>query len=223
MADDLSRMPPWPRFLRAALRVAMRLVFRPRVVGTAPSLGPYLIVANHRSWLDGFMLLSELPAEPRLYFFADWNATAGSWWKRLIIGSLGAFVLVDRRAAFDRSAVADTLKLLGQGGVLVFFPEGLPAHDEERVDPFRRGVGFLALRAKVPVVPIWMRGTGELYLGREVLAKIGVPVSVPDLEPNKENTERVAAWLREEVLKLGDPWVEPQVAKKRLRWLTHLF
>lgn len=216
-------MPPWPRFLRAALRVAMRIVFRPRVVGAAPARGPYLIVANHRSWLDGFMLLSELPAEPRLYFFADKNATAGSWWKRLIIGSLGAFVLVDRRVFFDRSSVTDALKLLREGGILVFFPEGLPAHDEERVDPFRRGVGYLALRARVPVVPVWMRGTGELYLGREVVAKVGAPLTVPDLEPTKENTERVARLLREEVLKLGEPWVEPRVAKKRLRWLTHLF
>jgi 1-acyl-sn-glycerol-3-phosphate acyltransferase len=220
---DRHRMPAWPRFLRAALRGAMRVVFRPRVSGATPSRGPYLIVANHRSWLDGFMLLSELPPEPRLYFFADYNATAGSWWKRLVIGSLGAFVLVDRRAAFDRSAMTDAIRVLREGGVLVYFPEGLPAHDEERVDPFRRGIGYLALLARVPIVPIWMRGTGELYWGREVLAKIGDPVSVPDLETTKENTERVARLLRDEVLKLGEPWVEPQVARKRLRWLTHLF
>ena len=216
-------MPPWPRFLRAALRVAMRIVFRPRVVGIPPRRGPYLIVANHRSWLDGFMLLSELPAEPRLYFFADYNATAGSWWKRLVIGSLGAFVLVDRRRMFDRSAVTDAVRLLREDGVLVYFPEGMPAHDEERVDPFRRGVGYLALQARVPVVPVWMRGTAELYLGREVTAKVGAPVNVPELEPTKENTERVARLLRDEVLKLAEPWVEPGVAHKRLRWLTHLF
>ena len=201
----------------------MRLVFRPRVVGSPPRRGPYLIVANHRSWLDGFMLLSELPSEPRLYFFADYNATAGAWWKRLVIGSLGAFVLVDRRRAFDRSALTDATRLLAQGGVLVFFPEGLPAHDEERVDPFRRGIGYLALQARVPIVPVWMRGTGELFLGREVLAKVGAPVAVPDLPATKENTERVASFLRDEVLKLAEPWVEPRVAHKRLRWLTHLF
>jgi 1-acyl-sn-glycerol-3-phosphate acyltransferase len=216
-------MPAWPRFLRAALRVAMRIVFRPRVVGTTPPRGPYVIVANHRSWLDGFMLLSELPPEPRLYFFADYNATAGSWWKRLVIGSLGAFVLVDRRRAFDRSALADASRLLREGGVLVYFPEGMPAHDEERVDPFRRGIGYLALQARVPIVPVWMRGTGELYLGREVTAKIGAPLDAPELEPTKENTERVSRQLRDEVLKLAEPWVEPHVAHKRLRWLTHLF
>jgi 1-acyl-sn-glycerol-3-phosphate acyltransferase len=107
--------------------------------------------------------------------------------------------------------------------VLVYFPEGMPAHDEERVDPFRRGVGYLALQARVPVVPVWMRGTAELYLGREVTAKVGTPVNVPELEPTKENTERVARLLRDEVLKLAEPWVEPGVAHKRLRWLTHLF
>jgi 1-acyl-sn-glycerol-3-phosphate acyltransferase len=201
----------------------MRVVFRPNVIGATPARGPYIVVANHRSWLDGFMLLSELPPEPRLYFFADYNATAGSWWKRLVIGSLGAFVLVDRRRAFDRSAVADAVRLLREGGVLVYFPEGLPAHDEERVDPFRRGIGYLALSARVPIVPVWMRGTGELYLGREVTAKVGAPVAAPELEPTKENTERVARWLRDEVLKLAEPWVEPRVAHKRLRWLTHLF
>lgn len=216
-------MPLWPRFLRAALRLAMRLVFRPRVVGATPRRGPYLIVANHRSWLDGFMLLSELPPEPRLYFFADYNATAGSWWKRLIIGSLGAFVLVDRRHAFDRRALADAARLLGEGGVLVYFPEGLPSHDEGRVDPFRRGIGYLALQARVPVVPVWMRGTAELYLGREVTAKVGTAVDVPALVPTRENTTRVAGLLRDEVLKLAEPWVEPRVRRKRLRWLTHLF
>ena len=68
-----------------------------------------------------------------------------------------------------------------------------------------------------------MRGTGELYLGRAVLAKVGAPISVPDLEPNKENTELVARLLRDEVLKLAEPWIEPIVTRKRLRWLTHLF
>lgn len=218
-----ARMSPWPRVARRLLRIVLRLVFRPRLVGAPPRDGGYLLVANHRSWLDGFFLLAEFPPEPRLHFFADLHGATARWWQKPILDLYGGFVYVDRRAAMDRSAIDDALGILRDGGVLMFYPEGLPQHDEEKVDRFRRGVGFLALHAGVPVLPVFIRGTAELYLGRPIEARVGDLVHLPELPATRENTERVAATLRDAVLALAVPWDEPAGARKRMRWLTHLF
>src|SRR4051812_16427155 len=51
---------------------AVRLAFRLRVEGAEhlPS-GPFLLVATHRSWVDGYALAAALPLQARVAFLAD--------------------------------------------------------------------------------------------------------------------------------------------------------
>lgn len=216
-------MPAWPRFARGFVRVAFSLLFEPRIEGVPPAQGPYILVSNHQGWADGFLLIGFFPAEPRLHFFADEQGTTGTWWKALVVKSLGGFVRVDRTVALDRSAVEVALRYLADGAVLVVFAEGRVSRAEADLARFERGVAYLALKAKVPVLPVWLRGTAELYRGRELVARIGTLRQPPDVSPTREATTAFAEVLYEDVRSLAEPWHEPAGVRKRWRWLTDIF
>ncbi len=218
-----TRAPWWPRLARAFVRVVFQVVFRIRLEGTPPAAGPYLLVANHQGWADAFLLLALLPVEPRLYFIADRAATMTAWWKRSLLRSLGVVVAVDRQARSDRASIEHSLGLLREGAVLGIFPEGRVTHAEAQLAPFHRGVGYLALKARVLVVPVWLTGTAELYLGRELRARIGPPRLPTAVDATREATESLAAQLHDDLAALARPWVEPVGVAKRARWLTNLF
>ncbi len=211
----------WPRLAIAILRRLFRLLFRLRLEGQPPAVGPYMLVANHQGWADPFVLLALLPTEPRLYFIADRKETMTAWWKRLVLRSLGVVVAVDRENRSDRGAIEASLGVLRTGAVLGLFPEGRVSRAEGQLGPFRRGVGYLALKSGVPVVPVCLRGTAELYLGRELVARVGSARITGREVPNHEATERLAAQLHDDLAALAEPWSEP-VGVKRWRWLTDI-
>ena len=212
----------WPRLAIGIVRRLFGRLFRLRVEGTVPTEGPYLLIANHQGWCDAFVLLALLPTAPRVYFIADRTATLTLWWKRVVLRSLGVVVAVDRHGGSERGAIEASLRILESGAVLGLFPEGKVSHAEAQLAPFRRGVGYLALKSGVPVVPVWLRGTSELYLGRELVVRVGAARIPPAEPPTHEATERLAAQLRDDVAALGEPWSEPVGVTKHWRWLTNI-
>lgn len=42
----------------------------------------------------------------------------------------------------------------------MLFPEGRVSHRENALAPFHRGVGYLALKARVPVLPVYLSRHG---------------------------------------------------------------
>lgn len=235
----------WYRVARRVVRSALGLLFRVRLVGEPPS-GPYLLIANHQGWSDPFLVLAMLPTRPRIYFIGDRRATMTVWWKRAILASLGVVVPVSRDSSLERAAMLTALRLLREGSVVAIFPEGRVSRTEADVcpeclrlgrtlerggragehhralAPFERGVGYLALKAQVPVVPVWVSGTGELYLGRELSVVVGEPVPAAAETPTKEATRAVADRLRAALLSTAVPWTGATDGPRRWRWLTHV-
>lgn len=205
---------------RRLVRCLFRVLFRMRLEGEPPSSGPYLLVANHQGWADAFLLLALLPAAPRVYFIGDRKAVTHVWWKRFVLRHLGVVVPVNRDGRSERGAIESVLGLLEQGAVVGIFAEGRVSHAEAQLAPFQRGVGYLAIKAVVPVVPVWLRGTAELYLGRELVARVGAPCVAPAGEPTKQATAAFAAELHDRLAKLSSPWTESPGIHKRWRWLT---
>lgn len=125
-----------------------------------PQDRPYLIAANHLSHLDAPCLLLALKdhaaglslAVPRGY------AQQPGLRNRLIRALLNA-VPVDRREGFAES-LGRMRQALDRRRPLLVFPEGSRAAGG-RLQPFKPGVGLLALELGVPVVPAHIRGTYE--------------------------------------------------------------
>jgi 1-acyl-sn-glycerol-3-phosphate acyltransferase len=122
-----------------------------------PPSGPALLIANHTCCIDhmllqacthralGFMIAKELYDRPLFRPFCR------------LIGCIP--VLRDGR---DLQATRAALRALGEGRVVPVFPEGRITPRSGRVlGEGRPGVAFLALQARVPVIPAYIRGTPE--------------------------------------------------------------
>src|SRR5256886_13594442 len=51
----------------------LHALFRITVEGREriPTVGAYVLIANHLNWLDSFAVLATFPAEPRVHFLGD--------------------------------------------------------------------------------------------------------------------------------------------------------
>ncbi|MEO5338833.1 MAG: AMP-binding protein, partial [Magnetospirillum sp. WYHS-4] len=114
-----------------------------------------MVVANHASYLDAFLLTLALPGP--LVFVAK-AELAGAWLLRRPLERMGV-VFVDRldraRGAEDATRLAD---LAGSGNRLAVFPESTFTRFPGLL-PFRMGAFLAAAEANVPVVPVALRGS----------------------------------------------------------------
>ncbi|MDB9375148.1 lysophospholipid acyltransferase family protein [Nodularia sphaerocarpa] len=66
--------------------------------------------------------------------------------------------------------------ILSLGDGLVLFPEGRLGSAEGQLHPLKRGTVIYALRAGVPIIPVVLIGTHDLYLGKELTVRFGEPL-----------------------------------------------
>jgi 1-acyl-sn-glycerol-3-phosphate acyltransferase len=218
-----ARLPLRLRVARVLVRVLFGALFRIRIEGEPPTTGPYLVAVNHQGWADAFLLLALFPTRPRLAFLGDRDAVTHVWWKRAVLWFFeGLVVRVDRGRRADVAAIDAALRALDAGRALVVFAEGRVSREEGRLGEFHRGIGYLALRARVPILPVWLRGTAELYLGRELVVRVGRPRDPGDAAPTKDATQELARAAHDDVAALASPWVERAPAVKHWRWLTDI-
>ena len=82
-----------------------------------------------------------------------------------------------------RAALAYTANLINRGYCPLVFPEGLRTADG-KLHPFRPGIGMMAVRLRVPIVPIRLQGLYEIYSVHDswprrgpIHVSIGTPLS----------------------------------------------
>jgi 1-acyl-sn-glycerol-3-phosphate acyltransferase len=145
-----------------------------------PRRGPFILAGNHRTSAEP-ALLGCTPRR-RNYFFAKRELFDIPLFGRYI-RALGAFP-VDRGGA-DLKAMRVAFDVLKQGHVLVFFPEGTRSASGEFL-PAQPGLGMIALRAGVPVVPAYVSGSmqaaGRVWPRRPVRTLIGKAIDPAGLE-----------------------------------------
>ena len=212
------------RIARLIVRGIFAAVFRVRHYGTLPGHGPLLVVANHQGWADGFLLAASFPLSAEVRLLGDREGTGKVWWWRAVLRAVGMVITIERTSrAADRAAIAATLASLGRGEIVVVFAEGRVSRVESSLGPFERGVGYLALRSGAPTLPVWLSGTAELYLRKELATIAGTLRAVPRGVPTKESTQALARALHDDLAKLEPTERAPEPAHKRMRWLTNLF
>jgi long-chain acyl-CoA synthetase len=135
--------------------------------------GPVIFAANHQSHLDTPAILLSLPARQRRrvavtmgreFFDAHFVPARHGLGKRLWIGALyGLAALFFNGIPLPRSGLGayGTLRYIGElvsnGWSIILYPEGhRTLHGE--ITPFQPGVGMMASRLKVPVVPVRLDG-----------------------------------------------------------------
>ncbi|HEX5757592.1 MAG TPA: lysophospholipid acyltransferase family protein, partial [Thermoanaerobaculia bacterium] len=160
------------RFARRAARLLARFAgvrLAARGLDHLDGPRPRVVVANHQSYLDAYVLTAALP--PDLAFVAK-RELARNPFARLLLARLGT-LLVDRfDAAQGTDDAARALAALRAGESILFFAEGTFGRAPGLL-PFQLGAFVTAAAAGVRVVPVAVRGTRSLLRGGEWFPRRG--------------------------------------------------
>ncbi len=138
--------------------VACRVFGRARFVGieNIPSSGGAMLCANHVSYMDPPAVGGGSPRQ--VHFMAK-----SELFRIPVLGPLiaaaGAFPV--KRGSADRAALRKAIEYLQNGEVVAMFPEGKRSLDG-KLQEAELGVGMIALRAQVPVIPVGLVNTERL-------------------------------------------------------------
>jgi 1-acyl-sn-glycerol-3-phosphate acyltransferase len=140
-------------------RWALRFLLKGRVYGleNIPRQGGFIIAGNHVSYLDPPLIACQIPRQP--IFSMARNTLFGPPLKWLF-GALN-IVPIDRENGADLKAIKNVLRILREGHPLLMFPEGTRSPTGVLQRP-KKGIGLIAAKAQVPIVPVRILGTYEV-------------------------------------------------------------
>jgi 1-acyl-sn-glycerol-3-phosphate acyltransferase len=212
MSRAREEMEPVYGLFHGLSRLVYQMFFRGDVAGleNLPRTGGYIVAVNHASLLDPPIVGIFL--ENQVSFFARktlWKPGVAAWW----LDAVGT-IPVDRDGGTSLDAIKRVLRSLSHDRAVIVFPEGTRSQDGELQAP-RPGVGFIACKAQVPVVPARIFGSFEAY-GRSGSLQLGSPVSVTygrALAPadfdhpsdGKERYARTAGRIMDAITRIGPP------------------
>ena len=222
---DLSPRQQRMRMLaiRLFLWIATRAILRVRLVGREliPP-GPAMYCFNHLGWIDPIVLMAAFPLRSRLYFYGpkETDMRVGGrnrlmWWSGISVpfkpGKDDLITSVRRsQAIFDSGAM---LAIAGEGRIHVHEGDLLPLQD---------GAAFLAMRARVPIVPVALTGTSWLGFRRTVTVRVGAAIPTGP-RPTHRAVEHFAATTWHALRAMVDGDRDLPVPGRFGRWLTDAF
>jgi long-chain acyl-CoA synthetase len=185
-----AEFPAWNRlwFARIIRKGALSLLFFPlvrmiarvRVSGLdylSSLQGPVVFAPNHQSHLDTLLILSALPAHYRYrvapamwkeYFDAHFCPSRHTRYERMrdhLLYGLVALLFNSFPIPQTEAGAGQSLRylgdLLGENWSVLFFPEGERTEAGE-IKHFQPGIGLIAARLGVPIVPIRLRGVDKV-------------------------------------------------------------
>ncbi len=215
---------------RGPMQALVQALANPEVVGLdrladLKELDPppaVIFAPNHYSHVDTPLMITSVPEPWRSKLMVA--AAADYFFDKKLKGTMAALALnafpIEREVTTRKSS--DQLrKLVDQGWSLVIFPEGGRSPDGWGQE-FKGGAAYLAGRTEVPVVPVFIDGTGSIYgkgMKRPKPGATKVVFGAPLWPQEGENTRRFNARIEAAVTALGDEaltdfWTARQRAAK---------
>lgn len=208
-------------------------VFGIENVASAPVDRPLLLVANHRSFFDMYVVSSLLfrrTKRPiRLYFPVRakfFYTSPVGWFVNLVMGWWSMYPPFFREAKeaqkreFDKFSLRELIRIASEGEATIigFHPEGKRNLSDDPYDflPAQPGVGAVILRARPQVVPVFIAGLGNDLPkqvlgnwtgGEKVRVRFGEPIDLSGFfeKPDRLRTHKeIADFLMTKIAALGE-------------------
>jgi long-chain acyl-CoA synthetase len=208
-------------FIELVMRPLVWWLGKPRVVAppSLPAGTPLLIIANHVTTFDGPLVLYALPGSIRRHIAAAMSGEMlddyrhfrnpeplhpsgrfflpGPLFYFLLTGLFNVFPLPRRRDF--QPAFAHAGKAMDHGYHVLVFPEGTRSADG-KLARFRPGIGILARQSGAMVLPVALRGLGELkaadrrwFRSGKIEVRVGEPLHISPTESEMEIAVRLHA------------------------------
>ena len=172
-------------FIQILLALPIRMLFPTKIIGkkNIPK-GACILSSNHTSNMDAVVFA--VKTWEKKYYLAK---------KELFENKLFGFFLkkvggikIDRQAN-DVTAIKNCLKVLKDNKKLFIFPEGTRVHNENmELGQVKHGVAMFAIKAKVPVVPIFILRQPKIFRRNKIF--IGQPFTLEEFYGKKlDSTE----------------------------------
>lgn len=118
-----------------------------------PASGPAILVCNHTSGLDPFLIQAVCPRVITWMMAREFYDMPAFTWGFKLIGAIPV-----GRGGRDATATRAAIRALHEGQILGIFPEGR-IERERALMPFQTGVAMMAIKTEVPVYPACLDGT----------------------------------------------------------------
>ena len=135
---------------------------------------PFIAMSNHQTWLDPLILAK--PCKKYELRFVGKKELVKNRFAKWVLGKMH-MITVDRHHT-DMAAMRQISRVLKDGYVLSIFPEGT-RHLPDLMSEIESGTAFMALRANVPLLPVFIDGKPRFLRLRHVY--VGEPIDISDL------------------------------------------
>jgi len=161
-------------------RVSLRLLFGLKGADdrNVPEKGPIIVAGNHQSYFDPPVLAVALRREMHFFAKKELFGIFGLGW---LIRKLNSIPV--RRGVYDPASLSRVAEALENGGGLIMFPEGTRGDGKTFLKP-KPGIGLIAKRSRVKIVPAYISGTDKLSRAMVRRSRVHVIFGEP-IEPDE--------------------------------------
>ena len=160
-----------------------------------PRQGAFILASNHMSHLDVPLVGASVKA---IIYYVARDTLMDHPIMRWLLPKLRA-IAIDRDSKGEVRAMKRIIQTAQDGYGILIFPEGTRSPDGN-IQPVKNGLGMIACRAGVPIVPARMFGTrnalgkhsNQLQTGVPIAAAFLPPVYPASFDPGPGNPERYA-------------------------------
>lgn len=189
----------WENVLYTPTYLFGRLLWRVRFTNSPPveMRGGGVLVANHRSSVDPFFV--QLSAGRRVHWMV-----AREYCENIVLGPLlrALQAIPTNRSGMDTGATKQAIRLAKEGRLVGMFPEGRLNHTRDPLVSVRSGAALVAVRAGVPIIPIYIKGSpyrrevwSPLFMPAQVKITFGEPI-----DPHEAAEQNAASMALESAL-----------------------
>ncbi|MCQ2959617.1 MAG: AMP-binding protein [Bacteroidales bacterium] len=186
LSSKINFTIPKNRFIQAfcsrIVKVLMHIVYKYKKHGNFEMPNqPCIIVANHRSALDGYFITSKLKQKivKNTFFFAKEKHLRSKF--AHFMANKNNVILMDKNKNV-RESLQQMAAVLKNGKNVVIFPEGTRSLDKKLL-AFKDSFAILSKELNVPVVPVAIEGSERAVFNKILLPRPFAKISVDFLRP----------------------------------------